>query len=377
MLRIWTLPGTLLGVSNDARNFVVEPISRNVDYPVTTRMLFPGNGSGVQRLGQMAGLIVYADDDDFVLVARIDASSGPQLLALQEAGGTTVAYSQVVEQNVTPANPVIYLRLVKSGTGYQPEYSYDDQTFSSFPAPTTPTATATGTVTPVPTSATATPIPVSFSADYKAPQVGVFAWGGTGTDIANNEMPADFDWIRFYNDQIPVPTAAPSATSTSIATATNTVVPPPPPAASTATPLPTSTATDTPTPTATPVPSPTKRPKSRPKKKPTPRPTPVPRHTVRIEHVGVRFKTVHVGDWDQVSLLANRKDRYGVWVHVIFSTGLHLDYYEMTDANGFWTKRFVIPADSIGAYSNQAVVTFQLVKYHRFDKSFLTFNVSR
>jgi hypothetical protein len=68
---------------------------------------------------------------------------------------------------------------------------------------------------------------------------------------------------------------------------------------------------------------------------------------------------------------------YAIWVHVIFATGLHLDFYEHTNNRGLWSKSFTVPVDSISHYSNQAIVTFQIIHGNRYAKSFVAFNVIR
>jgi hypothetical protein len=89
----------------------------------------------------------------------------------------------------------------------------------------------------------------------------------------------------------------------------------------------------------------------------------------------VWYHYVHKGTFEHIEAQATRNGTKGIWVHVIFATGLHLDYYGHTDGNGRWTKEFNIPADTISTYSKQAVVTFQLWKQKTTARSFATFNV--
>ncbi|MGI8827839.1 MAG: hypothetical protein ACR2JC_19855 [Chloroflexota bacterium] len=367
-LRIYTQPGSLVGSgTNNARNFVVQPFNPNADFVVTTKLAFPATTTNISNLGQTAGIIAYLSDDNFIDVARTYPSSGgSQLEFMFELNGTDLVGTV---SEATGFHPTVYLQLTKSGTFYTAAYSYDNVTFTPFTATAaTPVPTATSTATtPQPT-----PLPgtLGYTANFSSgqPYVGVFAWGGTNTAVAGSVVPADFDWFRTQNSMTPAPTAlatttgtpsvtstgtpAPTSTSTLVPTATNTTVP----ATATSTSAPTATATNTPV--------------------PTPTPRPVRRgNNVGFRYISIWYHQVRRGTFDHIEAQASRHVTHGIWVHVYFPTGQHLDYYQNTDGTGHFVKEFNIPSNSISRYSNQAVVTFQLWSGRNTRKNFLTFNI--
>lgn len=355
VLRIWTQFGSLLGTaaqaSNNARNLVLQPYNPATDWTVTTKLTFPAVVTNASFLGQTAGLLVYQDDDNFIFLGRAFNPGHPsQLEFVQEVNGVDTI-STVDENGSFPFT--VYLRLTKVGTVYQASYSTDNVNFTSIapgtpPATATPTATATATgtvtatATPSPT-ATSTPVPTGYSAMYATPQVGVFAFGGTNTAVGSNQIPADFGWFRVgLNSQTPLP--SPTATNTAVPSATAT-------ATATSTPVATTvpTATSTPVPTATPVPA-----------------TPTPVVIVKkAYHVGFRYVSIWYhfmrrGTYEHIVVQANRHTQFGIWVHVVFPSGLHYDYYANTDAGGHWEKSFLVPYNANSPYNNRAWVLFQL-----------------
>jgi len=393
-LRIWTRLGSLLGTnaqgSNNARNFFVQPVSSASDYTVTTKLTFPANTNTVPALGQTAGVIVYQDDDNFIFVGRdfTPQATGPvsRIDFIQEVNGVDNPAFYSVE-STTPAT--VYLRITKAGSLYQAYFSYDNNAFLSL-APLTPTSTPTstptttatatptmgatvtptGTLTPTATptftpTATATPGPPSgYTASYSAPQVGVFAWGGLNSAVQSNLLAADFDWFRPGNSMTPAPTATGTATSTATVTGT---------ATNTATVVPTLTLT--PTATVTPTITPTATPTNTPIPTPTPRP-PAPK-APSFQYVSLWYHTVRVGTFDHLEVQGRPHTTMGIWAHVYFPNGRHLDYYENTDSSGHWTKQYGIPRDSISKFSRQGVITLQLWRGTRTRKNHLTFTLVR
>jgi len=383
-LRIWTRFGSLLGTasisSNNARNFFVQPVSSVADYTVTTKLALPASSSTAALLGQTAGLIVYQDDDNFIMLGR----------ELTTQNGTAISRLDFVQEvngvdnppfyHTEPSTPQpIYLRIAKVGSFYQASFSYDNANFTSLGplvATVTPTSTATPTgtptITPTGTSAatptstptsTATPTntpttPTAYSASYTAPQVGVFAWGGTNASADSNLAAADFDWFRVGNSQTPAPTATSTATTTLTSTGTATTTP-------TVTPTSTGTATGTPTPSPTNTAIPT----------PTPRP-PGPA-APSFQYVSLWYHTVREGTFDHLEVQARPHTTMGIWTHVYFPNGRHLDYYENTNSSGHWTKQYRIPRNVISPYSRQGVITLQLWRGRRTRKNHLTFTLVR
>ncbi len=418
VLRIQTLPGTLVGTTNDARNLVLQPVANATsDFVVTTSLAFPGTGSPTAgAIGQTAGLLVYQDADHFIYLGRTfpTGNNGLPAIEFRQEDGTTEMVNTVSE----PSPVRIYLRLTKTGTLYQASYSYDNVIYTAIapgpaptatptstpqptatntpvpptntPAPTatgtlTATATATATATVVPTNtatpaptATATLPPTGYTASYASPQVGLFAWGGTNGSASVNVIPADFDWFRVgTNSQTPVVTvtgtpATATATSTATATATSTVgvTPPPPPPTS----VPTATATSTPAPTATNTPVP-------PTAVPTKAPTHHPKPTFGFRYVSAWYHYVRIGTHQHLQAQAKIHSKQGIWVTITFASGKKIHIWTVTNSGGFWQADVLIPPHTIAAASHpnshRAWVTFQLWKGKLTTKSYKPFNVIR
>jgi hypothetical protein len=254
-------------------------------------------------------------------------------------------------------------------------------TATSTAAPTsTPTSTPTATSTPTPTNTattmpvrahqvgatdtptatvTTTPVPTGYLASYSTPFAGLFAWGGTNAAVSTAVMPADFDWYRVGNSQIPAPSPSATPTGTALSTSTPTVTPVP-----SATPTATATATSVPTATSPPLPTPT--PHAATKKK-----------SIGFSYVSVWYHVISMGNSEHLQVQARPRGTFGIWTTVQFATGLAYRFYAETDRSGFWQTNFKIPHDSISKYSHQAVVTFQLWRGSRTKKTFASFTVVR
>lgn len=356
-LRIWTQPGSLLGTtaagSNTARNLVLQPFDPAANWTVTTRLTFPANTTSVTTLGQTAGLIVYQDDDNFLFVGRSFTATGQALLEFvqETAGGDTTIFTS----EGSSITQTVYLQLVKTGTLYQAFVRYENTTYAQLWANLTPTPT--GTVTPAPT---ATSGPGGFIAPYSSPQIGLFAFGGALPAVASNQLAADFDWLRVGNPEQPGPTAGATVTNTPIPTATGTTAP---------------TATATPPPTLTPAPTSTSAPT--PILSLPPGPTRTPTAPLHFKSVTLWYHTVKAGTYDHVTVQASQRRRLGIWLLILFPSGVTKTYYEDTDRNGFWQKTFPVPRSAWNRKSTQAVLTLQLWRGNRTAKNFVSFYVVR
>jgi hypothetical protein len=108
------------------------------------------------------------------------------------------------------------------------------------------------------------------------------------------------------------------------------------------------TATTAPTPTSTPIP-------------PTPTPTPIKKkYVLSFKSVSVWYHAVRRGTFEHLEVQANHHSKLGIWVHVIFPTGVHYDYYENTNGSGHWSKSFTVPKNALNSNSNRAIVALQL-----------------
>jgi hypothetical protein len=92
-----------------------------------------------------------------------------------------------------------------------------------------------------------------------------------------------------------------------------------------------------------------------------------------FSYASIWYAHIYIGDAQHIQLQARDHVKHGIWVIVNFASSLKYAYYESTDANGFWSKEFAVPADSIGAHSAEAVVTFQLWYGDTTSKDFLSF----
>lgn len=374
-LRIWTQFGSLLGVagasSNNARNLILQPYNLSVDFTATTKLTFPATAATATALGQTAGLIVYQDDDNFIFVGRVFNTGQSQLQFVQELNGVdTVA---TVPGTNTFLNNTVYLQLQKLGNQYTAAYSYDNVTFTpipaaAFPATATPTATGTTTATAVPT---AVPAYYTMLPGTTTPQIGLFAFGGTNAAVTSNQIAADFDWFRLGSGTASQ-TPGPTVTATSTALPTSTIIPTStviPTAVSTAVPTATATATVLPTATAVPVATNT----------PIPTPTPIPpvHHAARLSFrsVSVWYHYVRKGTFEHLEVQANMHTKLGIWVHVLFPSGVNYAYFQNTNANGHWRMSFAVPTNSGSPYTKSAVVTLQLWHGKQTDKDFAFFTV--
>jgi beta-xylosidase len=112
-MRITTQYGDLWFGNNSTKNILLQ-LPASTDYAITTKLTFSPSANY-----QMAGLIVYADDDNYFEVARSYAS-GNYFRVLKETGGMGTY------QNVPDTlGGTVYLKMVKSGTSYSGYYSSD------------------------------------------------------------------------------------------------------------------------------------------------------------------------------------------------------------------------------------------------------------
>jgi hypothetical protein len=79
-----------------------------------------------------------------------------------------------------------------------------------------------------------------------------------------------------------------------------------------------------------------------------------------FSYTSVWYPNIYIGDTQHIQLQARDHVKQGIWVIIHFASSLQYAYYESTDSNGFWSKEFAVPADSVGPHSAEAVVTLQL-----------------
>ena len=91
--------------------------------------------------------------------------------------------------------------------------------------------------------------------------------------------------------------------------------------------------------------------------------------------ISLWYHTARQGTWDYVIVQSTLKSQLGIWVHVIFPSGQHWDFYTLTDHSGRWAVKFNIPRHSVSPHSNQAYVTFQLWHGKQTTQSFMDFTL--
>lgn len=129
-----------------------------------------------------------------------------------------------------------------------------------------------------------------------------------------------------------------------------------------------------PAPTSTPIPT------LAPTSTPVPAATQVPHHgnnRLYFRYVSLWYHTVRLGTYDHLDVQGNPKTTLGIWVHIYFPNGSHLDYYQNTNSHGRWQKTFTIPGNALGANNNSVFVTFRLWHGGKSVKEFLRFSLVR
>lgn len=152
-MRITTQEGSLHLDGNSMKNLLLTPVS-SADFRVQTRVDF----SPTENF-QVAGLYIYQDDDNFVILSR-DYGNGNKVSMRNEDAGLLDSYISVDETTTD-----VYLRIDKEGDSYMGFYSTDGVHW-----------TWVGQVI----------------ATLLSPKVGIGARNGPAT----TEIPADFDYFQ-------------------------------------------------------------------------------------------------------------------------------------------------------------------------------------
>jgi alpha-glucosidase (family GH31 glycosyl hydrolase) len=116
-MRITTQTGDIYGTSNNMKNILVQtaPVS---DYTISTKVTISPTANFHQ-----AGLVVYGDDDNFVMLQRFYSTSyspANQFMFKKEIAGSPTKYNTGDTLGGT-----VYLKITKSGTSYSGYFSSD------------------------------------------------------------------------------------------------------------------------------------------------------------------------------------------------------------------------------------------------------------
>jgi hypothetical protein len=116
-------------------------------------------------------------------------------------------------------------------------------------------------------------------------------------------------------------------------------------------------------PTAVPTATATSAPKAAPTATATAKPTHHhKKHKKKFDYryVSVWYHTVRVGTYNHLVVQSTLKIQLGIWVHVYFPSGQHLDFYQNTDHQGKWELQFNIPTNALAGANHSVLVTFRL-----------------
>lgn len=116
-LRITTQMGDIYGATNNMKNILLQTPAAS-DYTITTKVTFSPAANFHQ-----AGLVVYSDDENFVMLQRFFSSSyNPpnQFMFKKEIAGSPTKYYTGDTLGAT-----VYLKITKSGTSYSGYFSSD------------------------------------------------------------------------------------------------------------------------------------------------------------------------------------------------------------------------------------------------------------
>ncbi|PFG40131.1 uncharacterized protein DUF1349 [Georgenia soli] len=179
-LELDTTPGDIYGGDNGTpKNFVLQDLAG--DWTVETVV----DATSFDRRYQQAGLIAYADDDNYVkldvLTTNTPGSAVTRGLELRSEIGGVVQNPQPSQGNLDSG--VWHLRLQKSGDTFTGSYSADGETWTAFES-------------------------LSNAGVADAGRVGLFALGAEATQIAT----ATFEHFRVLDDAVDV--TAPEVTVT-------------------------------------------------------------------------------------------------------------------------------------------------------------------
>lgn len=132
VLTVTTETGDIEGQNNDAKNLLYQ--SANSDWTIETRIDFLRKPALV---GEQAGVVAFADDDNFVKVVCKYSMGGfmgtmqiPRFEIITEIEGSGSTIASVPASGVIGDDNILVLRLIKKGSRYTAYYSSDGEQFS-------------------------------------------------------------------------------------------------------------------------------------------------------------------------------------------------------------------------------------------------------
>ena len=164
-LRITTQDGGLFGPGGDAKNILLQSAPPG-DFEIRTRVIFTPTENF-----HLAGLLVYDDDDNYILLIRGFCSFciGSGVYFDSETGGIN---APSIAETVSVTD--IYLRIEKAGAVYTASYSEDGNSWRELGSHT---------------NSSLTPTKIGISASNGNPPGGA-------------ELPADFDFFTLIDNSI-------------------------------------------------------------------------------------------------------------------------------------------------------------------------------
>ena len=137
-LEMTTVNGDIYTNGNPAttRNFILqEPTSAGQDWVIETHI----DASTISGGYEQAGLLVYANDDNYIKYDIIsdDGQTVRNRLELRSEINGAIQTPQPADPPITNNAAEVWLRLTKTGNSYAGEYSFDGTTWSSVNIPVT------------------------------------------------------------------------------------------------------------------------------------------------------------------------------------------------------------------------------------------------
>jgi len=128
--------GDIAGANNDAQDIVLQ--SANCDWTATVKLVCENAPAG---MAQNAGLVIYADDDNFIKFVRAAtfnfrgapaaSPSAGQMQFIVEENGNQKSSVSVSLDGVLKDNGPVWLKVVKNGDKYTAYYSTDGSKFET------------------------------------------------------------------------------------------------------------------------------------------------------------------------------------------------------------------------------------------------------
>jgi hypothetical protein len=93
--------------------------------------------------------------------------------------------------------------------------------------------------------------------------------------------------------------------------------------------------------------------------------------------VHVTHHTIKLGKKQHLGVQATIREKVSIHVHVVFPSGMHLDYRSRTDIRGHWFKNFKIPKKAWSKSSRTVFIQVELTLGTDTVRSVITFDIKK